>query len=175
MLKNQICLLLLGLMHIGGYAQQIKRVELGIDGLTCSQCMRSVEIALRKQPGVEAVQVDLQATTAYVETNERLQLPLLKHAVEQAGFSVRSVALFFASPLPITSCMKQGGGCLVWLQEEENTAAWQKVYVAGRTILSKRAYKQWARRHLLPAQACADCLSNVWYVSKAPYDETAVK
>lgn len=162
----------LWLLSISVYAQEYV-VELGIDGLTCSQCMRSVEIALRKQPGVEAVRVDLQATIAYVETNEKLQLPLLKRAVEEAGFSVRSVALLFVSPVAIASCTRLAGGCLLWLPGEENDTPLLRVYVAGRTILSKRAYKQWVRRHSLPAQACAECLSNIWYVSKTPYDEPA--
>ncbi|WP_051633233.1 heavy-metal-associated domain-containing protein [Thermonema rossianum] len=172
MLKNQIGLLGLWLLSISVYAQHYT-VELGVDGLTCSQCMRSVEIALRKQPGVQSVWVDLQATIAYVEVGREGQLPLLKKAVEEAGFSVRSMSLLFTSATRVTSCMMWGGGCLVWLPEEESDTPLQRVYVAGRTILSKRAYKQWHRRHSLPAQACTECLSNIWYVSKTPYDEPA--
>lgn len=176
MLKNQIWVWCLFLACMSAYAQQLSLVELGIDGLTCSQCMRSVEVALRKQVGVETVRVDLQATIAYVEVNDEVQLPLLKRAVEQAGFSVRSMALVFSAPMSIASCMKWGGGCLFWQSGGKDTEPLKKVYVAGASILSKRAYKQWYRTHRLPPQvACAECLTNVWYVSKIPYDEATTE
>ena len=49
------------LFHVVGYSQFLS-AEIGVDGLTCSQCQRSVEMGLRKLDFIDDVQVNLDHT-----------------------------------------------------------------------------------------------------------------
>jgi copper ion binding protein len=60
---------------------------LTVKGMSCGNCVRHVEGALRKLPGVAAVTVDLAAGQATVEYNpEEANITLLKQAVAGAGY-----------------------------------------------------------------------------------------
>jgi copper chaperone CopZ len=54
------------LVSLRAHSQFIS-AELGVDGLTCSMCARSVEMSIRRLPFVKEVTVDLRATTMKVE------------------------------------------------------------------------------------------------------------
>ncbi len=60
--------------------------NLRITGMTCNNCVRHVDKALRAVPGVSAVQVNLQAGSAEVTHDEVTTLDALVHAVETAGY-----------------------------------------------------------------------------------------
>jgi len=66
-------------------------VKMGINGLTCSACARSVEMQIRKLPFVRDVVMDIAGTEASVLiAPDRSFLPeKLMKAVYKAGFSVR--------------------------------------------------------------------------------------
>jgi copper chaperone CopZ len=59
-------------------------IELSIEGMTCSGCVKAVTRALSQVPGVTAVTVDLDAGQAMIEGN--VSPRSLVAAVEQAGF-----------------------------------------------------------------------------------------
>lgn len=63
-------------------------VQLAIRGMTCAACVRRVERALSKVPGVEQAQVNFATETASVQPQAlvaRLDPALLVSAVEDAG------------------------------------------------------------------------------------------
>jgi copper chaperone CopZ len=70
---------------------QFTTATLGINGLTCSQCSRSVEVALRKLPFVQSVNMNLQQTqcTIMFKQKQAVHIADLAKAVKSAGFSVR--------------------------------------------------------------------------------------
>ena len=70
---------------------QFTQLDLGINGLTCSQCSRSVDMQLRKLAFVQGVQMDLKHTQAIIQLKkeERVNIAAVAKAVEDAGFSVR--------------------------------------------------------------------------------------
>lgn len=74
---------------------QIQSVELGINGLTCSQCSRSVELKLNKLSFIQDISMDLENTNAIIsfKKNQKVDLSAIAKAVKDAGFSVRM--LFF--------------------------------------------------------------------------------
>lgn len=70
---------------------QFSRGELGLNGLTCSQCSKSIEQQLKKIPYIDRIHMDLEKTTAtvYFKKGSQVAPEALAKAVENAGFSLR--------------------------------------------------------------------------------------
>jgi P-type Cu+ transporter len=72
-----------------GYGVAQARIDLPITGMTCASCVRNVERAISKQPGILSVNVNLateKASVTYLPGSVRL-VDLVK-AVENAGYGV---------------------------------------------------------------------------------------
>lgn len=61
---------------------------LGITGMTCGHCVAAVDSALSALPGVETVDVDLEAGTATVGSDGPLDLAAAEKSVADAGYGV---------------------------------------------------------------------------------------
>ena len=62
---------------------------LSISGMTCGGCVNSVTRVLKALPGVQHVEVTLVPGQAKLMIDEnRVDLPILKKAVTEAGFTV---------------------------------------------------------------------------------------
>ena len=70
---------------------QISEVYIGVNGLTCSQCSRSVEMSLRKLPFVNEVSMSLEQTEGKITFygNKKIDISKIAQAVMKAGFSLR--------------------------------------------------------------------------------------
>jgi len=68
-------------------ATQDSSVTLDISGMTCASCVRRVERALTKVPGVETASVNLAAETARVTLAAPVEVDALVAAVEKAGYT----------------------------------------------------------------------------------------
>lgn len=88
--KKFVFSLLFGLIAISVHAQFIN-ATIGINGLTCSQCSRSVEMQLRRLAFVKEVNMNLEQTTGTIsfKENKKVNIAAIAHAVKDAGFSVR--------------------------------------------------------------------------------------
>ena len=62
-------------------------VTLAVEGMTCGSCVRSVERALTRVPGVERAIVDLASGRAHIGGNARPED--LISAVQSAGYQAR--------------------------------------------------------------------------------------
>jgi Cu+-exporting ATPase len=72
-----------------GYGVVSDQVEFPVTGMTCASCVRRVEKALQKQPGVLVVTVNLASEHATVDyLPQTTGWGELKAAVEQAGYGV---------------------------------------------------------------------------------------
>ncbi len=91
-------LVLAGLFFgITGFGQ-IQQVKVGINGLTCSQCSRSVEMQLRKLTFVKDVEMNLQQTEGIITLIDgKAAVPFqeIAGAVKDAGFSIRFLTITF--------------------------------------------------------------------------------
>jgi copper chaperone CopZ len=89
-LKRFVFVLLFVAIATMGHAQVLS-ARVGINGLTCSQCSRSVEMQLRKLPFVKTVDMDLEKTEGSLQFKEGANVDFSKiaQAVKDAGFSVR--------------------------------------------------------------------------------------
>ena len=70
---------------------QIDELRIGVDGLTCSQCTRSVEVKLRQLPFIADVSMDLANTSGvlHLKPNVRFRPADVPKAVKDAGFTIR--------------------------------------------------------------------------------------
>ena len=68
-------------------------VSLAVEGMTCASCVRRVERALLKMPGVESAAVNLATERAQVvyDAAEGTSVKGLRAAVEGAGYGVGAV------------------------------------------------------------------------------------
>ena len=74
--------------HVFG---QFTSARIGVNGLTCSACTRSVEMSLRKLPFIESVEMNLENTDGVLKFKKGSDVEISKiaKAVVDAGFSVR--------------------------------------------------------------------------------------
>ncbi len=74
----------------------VQQLELPVTGMTCASCVRRVERALTKVPGVEAATVNLATEQASVTYDPSLASPdQLRAAVEGAGYGIVTDQLEF--------------------------------------------------------------------------------
>lgn len=70
-------------------------IKIGINGLTCSMCSRTVEKSLLQLPFIDRVEMNLATTEARVLVKENFVISIkeIARSVKDAGFSVRSVRM----------------------------------------------------------------------------------
>lgn len=70
---------------------QFGDVHIGVNGLTCSQCTRNVEMRLRRLGFIEGVQMNLQHTDGIIRLKDAAVFDpaAIAKAVKDAGFSLR--------------------------------------------------------------------------------------
>lgn len=91
-LAAKIFVAILLLLALPGMCRaQFIKADIGINGLTCSQCSRSVEIELKKLEFVQSVAMDLEHTQGTIIFREKTKVNIaaIAKAVKNAGFSVR--------------------------------------------------------------------------------------
>jgi copper chaperone CopZ len=59
---------------------------IGVRGMTCGNCVKHVEQALRGVAGVQAVQVDLKGGTARVTHAPGVSIDAMVAAIDEAGY-----------------------------------------------------------------------------------------
>lgn len=124
---------------------QIISFNLGIDGLTCSQCSKSVEMQLKRLDFVKSVEMELASTSAIIKVNEAsiLSPDEIAKAVRNAGFSVRYLKLF--TSVEIKPCLTIAGfDGAIYLQNNVETNKYNKaycIYFLGSAFQSKKELK----------------------------------
>jgi len=67
----------------------MESVTLGISGMTCGGCVRSVSNVLKALEGVAKAEVSLEKNNAVVDYDPaKVKLEQLRRSVEEAGFEV---------------------------------------------------------------------------------------
>jgi Cu+-exporting ATPase len=75
-----------------GYGAAVKKSIFPVGGMTCASCVARVEEALKSVPGVITVNVNLASEKATVEYLEDVAVDDLRHAVEDAGYTLGAEA-----------------------------------------------------------------------------------
>jgi len=65
----------------------MERLVMGVGGMSCQGCVKNVTGVLKALPGVEQVEVSLEAERATIDFDStQVGLPQFKDAIEGAGF-----------------------------------------------------------------------------------------
>lgn len=128
---------------------QIVSATIGVNGLTCSQCSRSVEMELKKLPFVAKVDMDLEHTQGeiFFKRNENINLDDLSQAIRNAGFSTRFVKVQFDfSVLNLgSSCFIYNDNAFYFLKPlEENHPERMQFQVLAPGFLPKKELKNYS-------------------------------
>lgn len=148
---------------------QIKWVQIGVDGLTCSACTRAVEMNLRKLDFVDSVSMSLENTEGrlFFKTDKKVNIEKIALAVTDAGFSVRYLkAAFVFKNLDIA----KGS---TWVYENEQycfVKAGNKkldnetvVVFLGNKFMPSKTYKQWKKEII---ECCGPLKKNTFYITQ---------
>lgn len=74
-------------MHAAETDDSVKKIDIPVYGMTCEHCVRRVEKALEKVPGVKNIEVFLQESRAQIKYDpEHFKIPLVFKAIEEAGY-----------------------------------------------------------------------------------------
>lgn len=67
----------------------MKKLVVGIGGMSCAACSAAVERSLKKLPGMESAQVNIATEQAVMDYDEKLlDIAKIRQAVERAGFTL---------------------------------------------------------------------------------------
>jgi len=129
---------------------QFISAELGVDGLTCSACTRSVEMSIRKLDFVKDVQMDLDNTKGIITFKDgaNVDIEKLAKAVINAGFSVRYLNATFKSDGVIkisdNFCFAYGGSSYQFVKVSPTDLQNQIVFkFIGKEFLNGKEFKKW--------------------------------
>ncbi len=141
-------------------------VQVGVDGLTCSQCSRSVEMSIRKLGFVQDVQMNLEHTEGKItfKPGAKIDLKKIANAVLDAGFSVRYLSVGFNFDNVNTStCVPFGENQFQFIKTEAKVLNGEAVLkVIGRKFMPKKEFKKW-KEDLTPA--CDKAKGEIFYVT----------
>lgn len=158
---KQVFFFVLLLTALGAKAQ-FTEAKIGVNGLTCSQCSRNVEMRLRKLDFVKDVKMNLEHTegTIIFKENAKVNMDKVAQAVIDAGFSLRFLSATFHFTGNLNgNCFSYGGDSY---QLVSNTTKKPDGIISlkflGKNYLSKKEYKQW-----LP-QLTGECSSKPYFV-----------
>jgi hypothetical protein len=147
---------------------QILSAKVGVNGLTCSICTRSVEMGLRRLDFVDSVVMSLENTDGeiYFRKDYPVNLEQLAKAIVNAGFSVRFVKIQFDLnhiELQETGSFVFQGQDFIWLDYKKTSgkeAVW--LTLVGDAFLPKSEMKNWKSKM---QNSSSDSKRGVYYVS----------
>jgi copper chaperone CopZ len=132
-------------------AQDLWRVQIGVNGLTCSACTRSVEMSLRRLDFVDSVQMSLENTEGIVTSKVGTQVDFnrLAKAVVDAGFSVRFLRVTVDLeniPINADGCFMIGENSFQWISYESNQSKPSVLRFVDASFLPGKESNRWKKK-----------------------------
>jgi copper chaperone CopZ len=147
---------------------QFKWAMVGVNGLTCSACSRTVEMAIRKLPFVKTVQMNLDNTEGKIifVDNANVDIEKIAKAVTNAGFSVRYLNADFAfNNVKVSSgyCFNNGAYTLQFINTAAKTLSGEsQIKFVGPEFLPKEELKKYKDQLII---ACTESKGKVYFVT----------
>ena len=144
---------------------QFERAEIGVNGLTCSQCSRTVEMSLRKLDFVADVEMNLEHTEGKItfRKNSRPDMDRIAQAVIDAGFSLRYLNAEITdinkvAEMTSKSCIDLDHNIYVFTEPLGiYTGKIAKLKFIGKKFLSKNEFRKMEQ---YMSQSCGNTASN---------------
>ncbi len=147
---------------------QITEVEIGVNGLTCSQCSRTVEMRIRKLSFVKNVEMNLEHTEGKIlfKNGAQVNIDKIAQAVNDAGFSVRYLQASFTFDhidLAPSGCFEfdKDNYVLINTQKKELKGTTTLKFI-GKKFLPKKDFDKWQP---YMKNSCAGNNSKVYFVT----------
>lgn len=127
---------------------QFSKVEIGVDGLTCSMCTRSTEMSIRKLDFVDSVKMDLAHTKGVITFKKDMPVSVEKiaKAVKDAGFSVRYLKagfLFTSQPVNSDGCFTYDNAHYKFIGKENTILTDEKIMTfIGKEFMPHKEFKK---------------------------------
>jgi copper chaperone CopZ len=143
--------LLVVVLSIIGYGAgaQFQAVFIGVNGLTCSQCSRTVEMGLRGLDFVSDVQMNLEHTEGKIilKAGRKADMSRIAQAVTDAGFSLRYLQadMFISSTDGAigNSCFTYNGDQYVFIETpRQQLSGSVHLKFIGKRFLPKNEFKK---------------------------------
>lgn len=135
-------------LNSSSVSAQFSKVEIGVDGLTCSMCTRSTEMSIRKLDFVDSVKMDLTNTNGIItfKKDKKVSVEKIAKAVKDAGFSVRylkATTSFHSQPVNSEGCFTYDGEQYKLLGRESTTLDGEKVMTfTGKEFMPNKEFKK---------------------------------
>lgn len=147
---------------------QFTVAEIGVNGLTCSQCSRSVEMSLLKLDFVKEVQMNLENTNGKITFKKGIEVNLKKiaKAVTDAGFSVGYLRVAYAFDNldisnPASFSNASGQFCFV-NTELKKLHGEILLTVINKEFMPNSEYKKWKEQI---KKSCTEVKKETYYVT----------
>jgi copper chaperone CopZ len=149
-MRSKLILLLLTVSATQSWAG-LKWIDVGVNGLTCSMCTRSVEMSLRRLDFVDSVVMSLETTEGriFFKPNTPVNLNQLAKAVTNAGFSVRFLKLqitFDDIPLNSDGSFVFQGQPYQWLDFKDKVKGAVALKLVDESFLPKKESTEWKKK-----------------------------
>lgn len=156
------------MLCVANLSAQFNWVKVGVDGLTCSQCSRSVELSIRKLNFVSNVEMNLELTEGKISfiAGSKVNIEKIAQAVIDAGFSVRYLSAGFNfenTSVNSGYCHSFEGNQYQFLKMEPKVLNGETTLLfVGKKFMPPKKFKDW-KKNLIPA--CDKSKGIVFYVT----------
>ncbi len=147
---------------------QFENVYIGVNGLTCSQCSRTVELSIRKLDFVADVQMNLEHTEGKVvlKKNKKPDMDKIAQAIVNAGFSVR----YLQADLHVDNSVVTSGSCFSYNGDQYVLTDAPNKPIAGELKLKFIGKKYMAKNDFKKMEAhmndkCGNTAGKVYHVA----------
>lgn len=144
---------------------QFTRAEVSVNGLTCSQCSRSVEMALKRLDFIAKVEMDLQQPTAHIvfKKNKAIDFAKLARAVRNAGFAVGTIVTHYQVQNNEDVCVINNNTLYYPVKEAKIENGQLKMLLLGKGLISDTELKKYVNFQSNDVKCSVKTLKNIPY------------
>ncbi|CAG8722003.1 1080_t:CDS:2, partial [Funneliformis mosseae] len=137
--------------------QKISKARISLSGLTCASCVRSIEGALRKLPGLTpSINVNLLTSNAILNFDEnKISIERIKQAILDVGYDVEDIKVETES-LPITQRA-------ININSNKNNEYKIPFENLDSSTQDKNSIREATTKLIVGGMTCASCVNTIQY------------
>lgn len=141
-----------------GLHAQFTTADIAVNGLTCSQCSRSVEMSLKRLDFIEEVEMNLQEPTAHIifKKNKKVDFAKMATAVKDAGFAVRHIKSTYNIEIPSSdACFVYNKQLYYPVSQAKLTQQKLQILLLGKGMISDGELKKMDQKNWVEKPSCS--------------------